>query len=1760
MRTLGSRGVRFAEALVLILLFVPPVLITGRTGASSQEKWPRHIGLLARGHDEPGLALQNGRNLLEDREEEGGRWGTSWPTGLARGDFNGDGLLDILISYAHVGGGELALRFGNGRGDFTAPLRIPLTGQEPSALLVEDFDQDSALDVAIGYADQLVISIYFGTGRGTLQWKEDIRLGLTVSGLAAGDFNRDGALDLLASASDSPLLTFLPGDGRGGFQSPRFFSLRVGEAVLGLGGVRVADVDADGWLDAIVLCQGGASGVAILYGMEGGRFSYPQFLSVGVAPEGLVVGDFDQDKKLDIAVTDASSDTVFVLRGQAKRVFSLPVGFRVGSGPGPLTLANLNNDGYPDLAVVERGSNSVSILLGNADGTFYRSMAYDVDGPPVAIVAGRFRSSALDDLVVAKQGGATVAVALNAPPTIVVTTTADEVRQDGRVSLREAILAANGDPPNSDVPSGRQKAPDVIGFDLPESEKSGGVFVIRVSAELGPLPPLADGGTTIDGTTQRGFSGTPIIVVEGTQAGAVDGITITSSLNVVRGLVIAGFGGSGIRIVGGEGPVTGNIIAGCYIGTDASGQRPQGNGLAGILLSGDGVSHTLIGGTARADRNVISGNGGDGIEVRGLARNTQIVGNYIGVAADGRTPVPNGGSGVFLAGADNVIVGGAAAGAGNVISGNLRHGLQVRGSTGVLIQGNVIGVDARGTSVVKNGGDGILLVDVLNAQIGGVSSSARNVISGNEGQGVTLLRSSASKIQGNYIGTDAEGRRALGNGGAGIQVDLNSPNNLIGGIVEGAGNVISGNRGSGIFIGSNSPGTQIFGNLIGVTAEGRTTLGNGGDGITINGGGNHQIGSGESVTRNIIGGNTGDGVKILNAVENRLVGNAIGTDAGGTIPLPNGGSGVLILSTEGSASRNTVLQNVIAYNHGAGVRIAGSGIGNRLSQNSIFQNGDLGIDRGGQGVIPQITAIAENSDGTMTVRGVFPALAPAGAVIEVYVADPDPSGRGEGKVFLGSTRADDRGNFSLTLSGRSRGEPITCTATDFRGDTSEFAENFIIGEGTLNVRVLQPNGGEILIGGSTFTIQWEAGGGVATQEIALSLDGGATFPIVVATGLAPDVREFEWAVPTTVSTMRGRIRVTVWNAQGRRAFDHSDGDFIIDSRPPTVRVVAPNGGEVFRGGDMFQILWEASDDVRLISQSVQLSTDGGASYKTIVMLDGEARSFEWLVPRTLFTTAGRIRVIAQDEAGRVSQDESDGDFVVTPDETEPPAVRVISPNGGERIAAESTFTIRWESTDNVAVAYCDVLLSTDGGATFDAIALRLRGNPQSYEWAVPDIETTQARVGVRCQDYAGNQTQDASDFNFTIYRVVPTVRVIAPNGGEIILGGSSYTIRWESANGVATQDVLLSLDGGATFPIVIASGLAAEVQSYTWSVPTTVSTARGRIRVVARNAKGHAGWDESDGDFVIDSQLPSVRVVVPNGGEVFRGGDTFNIRWEASDDVRLVRQTVQLSTDGGATFTDIITLSGSDVQLYQWKVPLTLFTLNGRIRVIVEDVAGKVAQDASDADFWAIPNENEPPFVRVLSPNGGETICAGEPFRVIWQSSDNTAVQFQDILLSANGGTTFNPIVERLPGTAQSYDWNIRAGMSTTQAVLAVRVRDYAGNVALDTSDDPFAIDGMLPTISGLTVGTGSAFVAGERVVISWTSGDDVQIAGHTVELSRDDGATWELLATLPGSASQFIWTIPRGIRTTNGRIRVTVRDTCGRTAQAVSGRFSVVF
>src|SRR5262249_31181633 len=241
------------------------------------------------------------------------------------------------------------------------------------------------------------------------------------------------------------------------------------------------------------------------------------------------------------------------------------------------------------------------------------------------------------------------------------------------------------------------------------------------------------------------------------------------------------------------------------------GTRAVGNQPYGIELSqSDG---NLIGGTTEGARNLISGNGSAGVHVVG--NNNRIQGNWIGTDGSGTAAAPHGIG--IRDGNMGTNVGGTEAGAGNLISGN-SYGIFLSGSSN-RVQGNSIGTNAAGTGAVPNA-YGVYMVGGSDNRIGGREAGAGNLISGNS-SGVTIFSSRGNLVQGNQIGTDASGMHALGNLDG---VDLNGPDNLVGGTTAGAGNLVSGNFQSGVSI--SSSGNTVQGNTVGTNRTGTATLGN----------------------------------------------------------------------------------------------------------------------------------------------------------------------------------------------------------------------------------------------------------------------------------------------------------------------------------------------------------------------------------------------------------------------------------------------------------------------------------------------------------------------------------------------------------------------------------------------------------------------------------------------------------------------------------------------------------------------------------------------------------------------------------------------------------------------------------------------------------------------------------------------------------------------------------------------------------------------
>jgi hypothetical protein len=676
-------------------------------------------------------------------------------------------------------------------------------------------------------------------------------------------------------------------------------------------------------------------------------------------------------------------------------------------------------------------------------------------------------------------------------PSILVTNTDDS----GPGSLRQAILDANANP-----------GKDNIEFAIPGI----GPHTILPDSSL----PIITDRVEIDGYSQVGAerndndeweanNAVLKIVLDGSSiTGTSSGLHITAGDSKIRGLVIHSFT-TGILIeTAGDNKIEEN-----FIGTDVTGITAPGNATNGVEIKGIGV------GDNKVDENVISGNVLNGVLIWMGSEENEVSRNFIGTGVTGTETLGNGGSGVKIEGASDNKVGGKSHDDGNLIANNGFHGVAIVGPSASKnrVLSNYIGVDLSGTIAAPNKGDGVAIENASYNLIGGRDEDddddddeekerkRGNLISGNGANGIRIEGVDARKnvVRSNLIGTDATGEFALGNGSNGVAFVAGTSHNLVGGSWRHARNIISGNSLNGVFL--TDIGTdfnRIEGNYIGTDVLGKDAIPNGLDGVAIStGASNNTVGGTRSGSGNLISGNSKRGVSVgmADTRENKIQGNHIGTTAlppfrpedddnddddrkrrhSKTVakkrrPLGNGSDGVAIFM---DAADNLVgggekgATNVIAYNGNVGVLIYNSSVtvGNRVSQNSIFDNDDIGIDLSLATVSPFSDGVTDNDagdtdagpnnlqnfpvldsaifgGGVLKVTGTIDTPDPEKITVEFFAnAAADPSKHGEGKEFLGSVKPNTRGEFEASLPEPGVGEFISATATDRDGNTSEFS-------------------------------------------------------------------------------------------------------------------------------------------------------------------------------------------------------------------------------------------------------------------------------------------------------------------------------------------------------------------------------------------------------------------------------------------------------------------------------------------------------------------------------------------------------------------------------------------------------------------------------------------------------------------------------------------------------------------------------------------------
>ena len=332
--------------------------------------------------------------------------GVKYPTAVAAGDLNGDGSPDIVVGTA---GKSVTVLIGNGDGSFGGP-HLFSTTQGSVGVAMGDFNNDGKLDVACACdsygSGASTMSLLLGNGDGTLQTPIDVNLPHLAQGIVVGDLNRDGNLDAIVVerviGSGPGDFVLLLGNGDGTFQPSQTYNTG---GSFGNPFVAIADVNSDGKPD-ILVAQGNS--VATLLGRGDGTFKSRMESPAGNTVYSITTGDLDGDGNTDVVSVGSgggAGGSVGIMFGNGDGTFRALVKYASARGPSSPSVADFNQDGFVDVAATNIYG-TVSTWLNNGDGTLQPHVDYAVGNYSEQNAVADFNGDGYPDLVVANSGAA----------------------------------------------------------------------------------------------------------------------------------------------------------------------------------------------------------------------------------------------------------------------------------------------------------------------------------------------------------------------------------------------------------------------------------------------------------------------------------------------------------------------------------------------------------------------------------------------------------------------------------------------------------------------------------------------------------------------------------------------------------------------------------------------------------------------------------------------------------------------------------------------------------------------------------------------------------------------------------------------------------------------------------------------------------------------------------------------------------------------------------------------------------------------------------------------------------------------------------------------------------------------------------------------------------------------------------------------------------------------------------------------------------
>ncbi len=633
-----------------------------------------------------------------------------------------------------------------------------------------------------------------------------------------------------------------------------------------------------------------------------------------------------------------------------------------------------------------------------------------------------------------------------------------------------------------------------------------------------------------------------------------------------------------------------------------------------------------------------------------------------------------------------------------------------------------------------------------------------------------------------------------------------------------------------------------------------------------------------------------------------------------------------------------------------------------------------------------------------------------------------------------------------------------------------------------------PVGGEIWQTGSTQNITWNSSQ-VSQLNIYYSTNNGSTWSTIVSNTNAA-TGSYAWSIPNNISTSNALVKIE--DATNTSISDSSASTFSIGS----LAITSPVSGDEWQSDRTYTIKWTFTD---IQNVRIEYSIDNGSVWKEIVAsVAASLGQYDWNIPAGISSNQALIRITSIEKASLTA---TSNIFTIK-------RLDLTQPNGGEIVQSGANYSITWNSSQ---VGTIDLYYSANNGQVWNSIVTGVNASLGSYLWAVPP-DVTSSNALIRLIDAGNSSIRDSSSSTFTI----GSLAITSPVNTDQWQAGTTHDITW-TESGLQNVKLEYSSDNGSNWNEIIAS-VAANLGSYSWTIPSNLSTAQAKVRITA----------VEDNSIKSESSVFTIKLLSlasPNGGELFQSGSNQTISWSAG---QISTLDIYYSTDQGQSWNTIITGYNASLGTFNWSIPSNVTTTQGLVRLI--DSNNSSVRDSSD-NVFSIGS------LSLTAPSGGEVWQSNTTNSITWNSTgiDNVKLEY-----SLDNGANWSTISSSVNAANGSYDWTIPSGLSSNLAL--VRISAVSDASIMDQSNN-FTIKQL-----DLTSPIGGEYLlSGTSTSITWSSGQVNQV---NIYYSIDNGSTFRvIIENQNATTGTYTWNIPDTLTSSQAIIRIvdvdnsTVRD-----------------